>query len=69
MELSEKMEQAVREGLEALADGLLPGAHVVIKVNGQPVAMLVLCTSIDEPDGTAFEPNFFLDLEGFPYLN
>jgi hypothetical protein len=69
MELSEELEQAVREGLDALAEGLLPGTHVIIRVNGQPVAMFVLCTSIGEPDGTAFETNFFLHLESFPYLN
>lgn len=63
MELSDEMKQAVRNGLKALAEEIAPGTRVIIKVNGRPVAVLVLTAPCKDGHG-AIEASYYHWLRG-----
>ena len=69
MKFNEEFEEAVRRGLEALEAEIVPGMSVVIKVNGQPAAVFVLCTRLDERHGIGIQEDYYQRLERLPRRN
>jgi antitoxin (DNA-binding transcriptional repressor) of toxin-antitoxin stability system len=67
MKLNRELEDAIRRGLDELIGRIRPGTSVVIRVNGSPAAVLVLCAKCENrPALTAFDPGYFDWLESRP---